>query len=194
LDTAIRDHVIRSLRESAEVRQAVIDYCTDSNVAAGSAIHHALEQGGKLILLGNGGSAADAQHISAEFTGRFMKDRAPLAAIALTTDTSALTAIGNDYGYDQVFTRQIQALGRPNDVVLAISTSGRSLSVLAAVEAARIGGMATIGLTGRDGGPLAQIVDVAIRVPVANTARMQECHLTIEHILCEVVEQLLGVA
>ena len=125
MDTAIRDHVIRSLRESAEVRQAVIDYCTDSIVAAGSAIHHALEQGGKLILLGNGGSAADAQHISAEFTGRFMKDRAPLAAIALTTDTSALTAIGNDYGYDQVFTRQIQALGRPNDVVLAISTSGR---------------------------------------------------------------------
>lgn len=190
----ITAHVIQSLRDSAEIRQAVIEQCTESIVRAGLAIHQSLLQGGKLILFGNGGSAADAQHIAAEFVGRFIKDREPLAAIALTTDTSALTAIGNDYGYERVFSRQVQALGRPQDVVIAISTSGRSPSVLAAVDVARELGMVTIGLTGGTGGDLAQRVDIAIVVPAQNTARMQECHLTIEHILCEVVESLRAAA
>lgn len=138
----VKNAVIDSLRASAELRQAVIEQCTDSIAAAGEAIHGSLRQGGKLLLFGNGGSAADAQHVAAEFVGRFIKDRDPLAAIALTTDTSALTAIGNDYGYERVFSRQVEALGKPHDVALAISTSGRSLVTAAirliAIEGTRI--------------------------------------------------------
>jgi rfaE bifunctional protein nucleotidyltransferase chain/domain len=139
-------------------------------------------------LFGNGGSAADAQHLAAEFVGRFQRERPPLPAIALTTDSSALTAIANDYGFDMIFARQIQALGCRNDVAVAISTSGRSPNVLAGARAAAEIGMSTIGLIGGNGGPLAELVDVPIVALAANTARVQECHIAIGHFLCEAVE------
>jgi len=152
-----------------------------------------LRGGGKLMFFGNGGSAADAQHIAAELVGRFMNERRPLPAIALTTDTSALTAIANDYGYDEVFARQVRALGRSGDVAIAISTSGKSPSVLRAVEAARSLGMRTIGLTGGDGGALAGLVEVSLRVSASTlSCRIQETHILIGHVLCELVESGLA--
>jgi len=154
----------------------------------------AFAAGRKLLLFGNGGSAADAQHLAAEFVGRFLAERRPLPAIALTTDTSALTAIANDYGYDEVFARQVRALGVPGDVALAISTSGRSPSVLRAVEACRERGIVTVGLTGGDGGSLAGKVDVSLCVSAsALSARIQETHILIGHVICELVDRrLLG--
>lgn len=160
--------------------------------AAVNTIAGALAHQRKLMLCGNGGSAADCQHIAAEFTGRFIKDRRPLAAIALTTDTSALTAIGNDYGYDHVFARQVQALGQGGDCLLAISTSGNSPSILAAVDAARALGIRTIALAGRDGGKLAPRCDTAIVVGSDVTARIQEAHIFIGHMICAGVETALG--
>ena len=153
-----------------------------------------LSQGGKLLLCGNGGSASDSQHIAAELTGRFLKDRRPLAAVALTTDTSALTSIANDYSFDEVFSRQVMGLGRKGDCLLAISTSGNSRNVLRAVDAARAAGIRVIGLLGRDGGALRTLCDVAIVVPSATTARIQEAHIFIGHTLCAMVEEALGVA
>lgn len=151
-----------------------------------------LKSGGKLMFCGNGGSAADSQHLAAEFTGRFNKDRAPLAALALSTDTSALTCIANDYAFDQVFARQVLALGKPGDCLIAISTSGKSANVIAAVEAARSLNIHCIGLLGRDGGTLIKMCDVAIVVPNQVTARIQEAHILIGHSLCGAVEQKLG--
>jgi D-sedoheptulose 7-phosphate isomerase len=153
-----------------------------------------LSQGGKLLLCGNGGSAADSQHIAAELSGRFVKDRRPLAAVALSTDTSALTCIANDYGFDEVFSRQVTALGRKGDCLLAISTSGNSRNVLRAAEAARAAGICIIGLLGRDGGALRALCDVAIVVPSATTARIQEAHIFIGHTLCAMLEEALGLA
>ena len=163
----------------------------DNISRAGQAIATTLAQGGKVLLFGNGGSAADAQHIAAEFVGRFVRERKPLPAIALTTDTSALTAIGNDYGFEQIFARQVQALGQPGDVAVAMSTSGQSANVLAGVEAARERRITTIGLAGKDGGRLASAVDIPIVVASTSTARIQECHITIGHLFCELVEALL---
>jgi D-sedoheptulose 7-phosphate isomerase len=183
--------VTRALRESARLHARVVEECAGPIVEAASAIEKCLRAGGKILLFGNGGSAADAQHIAAEFVGRFARERAPLPALALTTDTSALTAIGNDYGFEQVFARQVRALGRPGDVAVAISTSGRSPNVLAGVGAARERGMTVIGLAGRGGGALAEAADICITVPSDDTARIQECHLTIEHAMCEAVERLL---
>jgi len=188
--SVIREQVIHSLREGAELRLRLIECCTDQAVRAAQAIHRCFRQGGKVMLFGNGGSAADAQHIAAEFVGRFMRERAPLPALALTTDTSALTAVGNDYGFEQVFARQIRALGRRGDVAIAISTSGRSPNIIAGVQAARDQGLITIGLTGGDGGALRGLVEIPIGIPSTNTARIQECHLALEHILCEIVEGL----
>ncbi len=153
-----------------------------------------LSQGGKLMLCGNGGSAADSQHLAAELTGRFVKDRRPLAAVALSTDTSALTCIGNDYGFDEVFARQVTGLGRKGDCLLAISTSGNSRNVARAAETARVAGIRVIGLLGRDGGVLRGLCDVAIVVPSATTARIQEAHIFIGHTLCAMVEEALGLA
>ena len=141
--------------------------------------------GRKLLLCGNGGSAADAQHIAAELVGRFVRERAPLPAIALTVDTSILTAVGNDYGFEHVFSRQVAALGAAGDLLVAISTSGKSPNVLAAAREARARGVKIIGMTGQDGGPLAELCDVSLRNPSRNTARIQECHITIGHLLCE---------
>jgi D-sedoheptulose 7-phosphate isomerase len=148
--------------------------------------------GGRLLVCGNGGSAADAQHIAAEFVGRFLKDRAPYCAIALNTNTSALTAIGNDYGFDEVFARQVHAHGRPGDVLLAISTSGMSPNVLAAVAAAREAGMKVVALSGRDGGTLIDDCDVCLVVPVDSTPRIQEMHILLAHVLCGLVEDALS--
>ena len=151
-----------------------------------------LQMGGKLMLCGNGGSAADSQHLAAEFTGRFIKDRPPIAAVALSTDTSALTCIGNDYSFNDIFSRQIQALGKAGDCLIAISTSGNSGNVLAAVAAAKSLGISTIGLLGRDGGKLKAQCDIAIVVPSQVTARIQEAHILIGHSLCGAVELKLG--
>ncbi len=188
---ALRENVKRSLLEGAELRTQLVEKCCDSVILAAETVYDALQRGGKVILCGNGGSAADAQHLAAEFVGRFTTDRAPLAAIALSTDTSALTAIGNDYGFEFVFSRQLLALGNPPDVVIGISTSGRSKNVLNAMETATEKGLKTIAFSGGDGGPLASMVDIPIVVPSTNTARIQECHITLEHIMCEVVECLL---
>lgn len=159
------------------------------NIArAGELVTEALRAGGKLLICGNGGSAADAQHIAAELTGRFKVNRPALAAIALTTDSSALTAIANDFGYDVVFSRQVEALGRQGDVLLAISTSGTSRNVVLAAERARAQGMTVIGLTGPSGGSLATLSQVAICVPGHSTDRIQELHITVGHILCGLVE------
>ena len=153
-----------------------------------------LRQGHKILVCGNGGSAADAQHFAAELVNRFEIERPGLAAIALTTDSSALTAIANDAAFEQVFARQVRALGRPGDVLLALSTSGNSPNVLAAMEAARQAGMSTVALTGRDGGPMARQIageDIEIRVEATVTARIQETHILIIHCLCDGVDWLL---
>jgi len=153
---------------------------------------HSLRAGGKLMFCGNGGSAADSQHLAAEFTGRFIKDRPPVAAIALSTDTSALTCIANDYSFEAIFARQVKAIGKPGDCLIAISTSGNSGNVLAAVAAAKALGITCIGLLGRDGGKLKPQCDVSIVVPSQVTARIQEAHILIGHSLCGAVEQQLG--
>ena len=157
-------------------------------VAAAQAIREALEHGGKLLVFGNGGSAADAQHFAAELVGRFMKERAALAAIALTTDTSVMTSVANDYSFEHVFVRQIEALGRPGDVAFGISTSGESRNVISALESARERGLKTIALTGRDGGHAGRAADLHVNVPDQNTARVQEVHRTILHVMCELIE------
>ncbi|PYK42657.1 MAG: phosphoheptose isomerase [Verrucomicrobia bacterium] len=177
-----------SLREGAELRTVVARDCSTAIFEAADLITMCLRADGKLLFFGNGGSAADAQHLAAEFVGRFVRERAGLPAIALTTDSSILTAVGNDYGFDQIFARQIQALGRPGDVAIAISTSGNSLNVLEGVKEARKRKLKTIGLTGKDGGLLAQQTDVAIMVPSTSTARIQECHIAIGHLFCELVD------
>ena len=151
-----------------------------------------LRGGGKLMFCGNGGSAADSQHLASEFTGRFVHDRPPLAALALSTDSSALTCIANDYAFDQVFVRQVRALGRRGDLLVGISTSGNSPNVVHAVRAARELGVASVGLLGRDGGALKELCDQAVVVPSATTARIQEAHIFIGHVWCGMVEQLLG--
>lgn len=154
----------------------------------------AMRAGGKLMICGNGGSAADSQHIAAEFTGRFIEDRKPLAGLALSTDSSALTCIGNDYSFDEVFARQVAGLGRAEDVLIGISTSGNSRNVIRAIEEAKALGILTIGLLGRDGGKLAALCDHSIVVPSQTTARVQEAHILIGHTICGGVEQLLGLA
>lgn len=157
-------------------------------VLAVEALEAAFARGGKALLFGNGGSAADAQHFAAELVGRFQRVRAPRAALALSVDTSVVTAIANDEGYARVFARQIEALGMPGDVALAISTSGASPNVLAGLEAARARGLATVALTGRDGGPVGAAADVHVNVPHASAARVQEVHRTLMHAICELVE------
>jgi D-sedoheptulose 7-phosphate isomerase len=150
--------------------------------------------GGKIMFCGNGGSAADSQHLAAELTGRFVNDRRPLAAISLSTDTSALTCIGNDYSFDEIFARQVVGLGRSGDLLIGISTSGNSRNVIRAVEEAKKIGIKTIGLLGRDGGKLLNICDRSIVVPHTVTARIQECHILIGHSLCGLIEQNLKIS
>jgi D-sedoheptulose 7-phosphate isomerase len=184
---------IRELfRESAHTKEVFLKEQAAALEQAIDMVAAALGADKKVLLFGNGGSAADAQHIAAEFVGRFIGERKALPAIALTTDTSALTAISNDYGYDEVFARQVRALGRAGDVAIAISTSGKSPSVLRAVEAARAIGMKTIGLTGGDGGSLAGMVDLSLRVSASTLSpRIQETHILAGHVICELVDRKL---
>jgi len=180
----------RQTEESISVKRAMLTSSHLFEVLERVAweMHRVLTTGGKLILFGNGGSAADAQHIAAELVGRYKCERRGLAAIALTVNTSALTAIANDYGFEHVFARQVEALGSPGDIALGISTSGDSPNVLRGVEAARLKGMGTIGLTGQSGGELKAKVDYCLCVPSRETPRIQEAHILLGHILCDFVE------
>ena len=185
------DHVISGLRESAALKIQLAEEAAPTIVRAATVIAESLKSGGKVLLFGNGGSAADAQHLAAEFVGRFAMERKALPAIALTTDTSILTAVGNDYGYEHVFVRQVQALGRANDVAIGISTSGKSPNVVEAIRVAGALGLRTFALSGNDGGPLASAAEISVVVPSRITARIQECHIALGHVLCELVEKSL---
>ena len=160
-------------------------------LAAARLLVEVFKAGGKVLIFGNGGSAADAQHLAAEFVNRFQVERPPLAALALTTDTSILTAVANDYDFRQVFAKQVRALGRPGDLAWGISTSGNSANVVAGLDAARELGLKTLALSGGDGGPVAAAADLALIVPSRNTPRVQEVHITIGHVLCDLVDYLL---
>lgn len=176
--------------EHLEVARALPKLASEVSKAV-DMIRASLDAGGKLLIAGNGGSAADAQHIAAELTGRFVRERKALPAIALHSNTSALTAIGNDYGYEQVFARELAAHARPGDVLLAISTSGGSKSILRAIEEARQKKVAVIGLTGESGGKMREVCDLCLCVPSKTTARIQEMHITIGHTICELLEEEL---
>jgi len=154
----------------------------------GIAMQNTIQNGGKILIMGNGGSAADSQHIAAEIVGRFKKERKGMPAIALTTDTSILTSVGNDYGYDYIFARQIEALCRPEDLVIGITTSGNSANVVRAIEAAKVIGATTVGLTGGTGGKLKDLCDFNLVMPSNVTARIQEAHIFVGHSLCEILE------
>jgi D-sedoheptulose 7-phosphate isomerase len=185
------ERIRRTVSESLGLKESFFAAAAEQIAAAAREICRTLEQGNKVILFGNGGSAADAQHIAAELVGRFSGERRALAAIALTTDTSILTSVANDYGYEHVFARQVRALGRPGDLAIAISTSGNSPNVCEAAAAAREIGLVTVGLTGADGGKLGPAVDYHINVPHRSTARVQEVHIMIGHIFCELIEDNL---
>jgi len=186
------DLYAQNLSEHVSVMTALAELQPELE-AAGRLCAQTLHQGGKILLCGNGGSAADAQHIAAELVGRFVSDRRALPAIALTTDTSALTAIANDYGYDAVFRRQVQGLGSPGDVLVAISTSGHSTNILEAADAAHHLEMKVIGLSGKTGGQLINRVDHALHVASNTTARIQEAHIFLGHMLCALIESHLAI-
>lgn len=181
-------------KNSIATKQRALEMLDLKIVQAAERIAHCLSYQGKVLACGNGGSAADAQHFSAEMVNRFEMERPGLAAIALTTDTSTLTSIGNDYAFEKVFSRQVQALGRGGDILLAISTSGQSANVVEAIRTAQNLGLITIALTGRDGGLIASLLgkqDIEIRVPDTSTARIQEVHILAIHCICDLVDQLL---
>lgn len=166
--------------------------CLQAIVNASGVLLRSLSQGGKLLIFGNGGSASDAAHVAAEFVGRFQAERRGLPALSLSANESTLTSIANDFGFEHVFARQLEAIGTPGDVAIAISTSGRSTNVIAGARTARRLGLATVGLTGADGGELRDLVDVCVSVPASRTARVQESHILIAHVLCEIVERKLS--
>ncbi|HJV23615.1 MAG TPA: D-sedoheptulose 7-phosphate isomerase [Holophagaceae bacterium] len=176
------------VQEAVQLKTRFFEAELDRIVAQAEDMAERLQRGCKILVCGNGGSAADAQHLAAELSGRYVKERKALAGIALTTDTSALTAIANDYGYEFVFSRQVEALGRPGDVLIGISTSGNSPNVIKAVESAKALGMHTLGLLGKDGGKLKGLVDEALVVPHAVTARIQEVHQMVYHFWCECLD------
>ncbi len=190
----MNDRIAQHFKDSISVKQAALESVVPSVEAAGQAMIDCLKNGGKILCCGNGGSAGDAQHFSAELLNRFEMERPPLAAIALTTDSSTLTAIANDYSYEEVYSKQVAALGRPGDVLLGISTSGNSGNVVKAIEVAHDKEMTVVALTGRDGGVMEKLYgdgDVEIRVPAERTARIQEVHLLIIHCLCDMIDQAL---
>ena len=186
----MRDYIKCQMAEAQRVMTSMLteDALQTSLEAASRACIASLQNSGKILLAGNGGSAADAQHIAGEFVSRFAFDRPGLAAVALTTDTSILTAIGNDYGYEKLFARQVQALGQKGDVFICYSTSGQSPNVLLALKEARLRGLICIGLTGNRGGPMRELCDYLLEVPSADTPKIQEGHLVLGHILCGLVE------
>jgi D-sedoheptulose 7-phosphate isomerase len=180
-------HIAREIQESISVKTE-LGHVAKQIAEAATAIVNCLSAGGKLIVFGNGGSASDAQHMVAELVGRYAVKRQALAAIALTTNSSSLTAIANDFGFEQIFVRQLEALAKPQDVVLAISTSGNSSNVVRALETAKTLGLKKIGLTGNGGGKLRDLVDISVIVPSRSTPRIQEAHTLVIHILCGIVE------
>jgi len=182
--------ILKNLEESIEVKDRFIKNNIDLISKGAEMIATCLASGHKILIFGNGGSAADAQHIAAEFVNRFKIERSPLAAIALTTDTSIITSIGNDYHFDEIFSKQIKALGKNDDIAWGISTSGNSKNVIQAINAAKDIGISTIGLTGR-GGKLAETADFVFSVESDVTARIQEAHITLGHILCDLVDRIL---
>lgn len=184
----VEDIVVRLFRESNQVKEAFLNENLSKLVRVVDAVTAALKGGKKVLLFGNGGSAADAQHIAAEFVNRFQIERPPLPAIALTTDTSVITSIANDYDFSEVFEKQIRAVGQAGDIAWGFSTSGSSPNVLKALETAKKMGMFTVGLTGKDGGRVAGIVDVALNVPSGSVPRIQETHITVGHVICEMVD------
>ena len=186
------DRIKGIIESSISTKRSLLDTQSGEIEQAASAIISAVKKGGKLIVFGNGGSAADSQHIVAELVGRFQKERMAIPAIALTTNTSSLTAIANDYGYDVSFSRQLEALAKKGDVALGISTSGNAKNVIEAAKKAKGLGLTVIGLTGGRGGRIARIADINIAVPSDVTARIQESHILIGHILCELVEESAG--
>ncbi len=187
----MRERIKNIFTTSIEVKRQTVSECLDNIISLTEMVIKTLKAGGKILLFGNGGSAADAQHIAAEFVNRFKKDRPPLPALALTTDTSVLTSIGNDYGYELVFVKQVEALGKPGDVAWGISTSGRSPNVNLALKRAKELGLKTVALTGGNGGEMAKTADLSIIVPSFDTPRIQEVHITIGHAVCELVEEKL---
>ncbi len=190
----IEQKISQHFRDSAALKLRALEPLTPQVARAAHAMVACLKHGGKILACGNGGSAADSQHFAAELVGRFEREREELAAIALTTDTSILTAVGNDYGYDEIFSKQVRALGKPGDILFGISTSGNSKNVVAAIEAARKKGMGIIGMTGRDGGKIASLIgedDVLLNVESPVTARIQEVHLLMLHCLCDSIDNLL---
>jgi len=188
----MRDRIKDILFESIQVKEELLHTKIGQIVEIADLIIDALKKDGKLILFGNGGSASDSQHIAAELVGRFQKERRALPAIALTTNTSTLTALANDYGYEVIFARQIEALAQKNDIAIGISTSGRAKNVASGIKQAKKMGLKTVALTGADGGEVAKLADISLIVPSAVTARIQEAHITIGHILCELIEQAVA--
>jgi D-sedoheptulose 7-phosphate isomerase len=186
----VKNIILNILQDSIEAKRHCIENSIDNIIKAADMLAACLSRGNKILIFGNGGSAADAQHLAAEFVNRFQIERPPLAAVALTTDTSILTSIGNDYQFDEIFSKQVEALGRPGDIAWGISTSGNSANVIQAIKAARKLGMSTIGMTGR-AGELAGCVDLVFGVASDVTARIQESHITLGHILCDLVERKL---
>jgi D-sedoheptulose 7-phosphate isomerase len=186
------DLVRVSFGEAARWCERVAADHADQIVAAAGMVSEALLAGRQALVFGNGGSATDAAHFAAELVGRFSRPRRALAAVALTTDSAVITSVGNDFGFDQVFARQVEALGRSGDVAIGITTSGVSANVNAGLEAARAQGLRTIGLTGRDGGQTGRLVDVHVNVPASETPRIQEVHRVILHVICELVERRLA--
>jgi phosphoheptose isomerase len=185
------ERVRAALSDAIAIHRRVLDGDLGPVCEAADAIAQTIRRGGTLLTFGNGGSAADAQHVAAELVGRFQRDRAAMAAVALTTDTSVITSVANDYGYERVFARQVEALGRTGDVALAISTSGASPNIVAALDAARARGLATIALTGRDGGAVGRAAAIHVNVPSAIAARVQEVHRTLLHAICDLVESVV---
>lgn len=182
------DTIKASFEEHQSVMDATHKETAQQAASAAQKITDCLKKGGKLLICGNGGSAADSQHFAAELSGRYKKERKALAAVSLTTDTSALTAIGNDYGFERIFARQVEALGKKGDVLIALSTSGNSPNVLEAIGAAKKQGMAVIGFAGASGGKMKPLCDICICVSSQNTPRIQEAHITLIHIICEIAE------
>jgi D-sedoheptulose 7-phosphate isomerase len=180
-----------AVAEASRLKSQVVAEQGEMVVAAARMLAEALRAGGKVLIFGNGGSAADAQHLAAEFVNRFRIERPPLAALALTTDTSILTSIANDYDFQEVFAKQVRALGRPGDVAVGLSTSGASPNVALALRVARELGLKTLALSGGDGGPVAAGADLALIVPSRETPRIQEVHITVGHVLCDLVDYLL---
>jgi D-sedoheptulose 7-phosphate isomerase len=184
----MKEQIISKLRESAELKLRFAKESIKEIAQATSIIHKSLRAGGKILIFGNGGSAADAQHIAAEFVNRYQRDRKALPAIALTTDSSILTSVGNDISFDNIFVRQIEALGRKTDVAWGISTSSKSANIIKGLEFAKSEGLKTIAFTGGDVGKISKIVDCCINVPSTSTPRVQELHITVAHIICELIE------